>query len=74
MCVISTIPLKMSTFTVKHAANYCSINLIFPNSTKCLLFLHDKQSVLCMVKSEFLYIIIGRILELEELVLQLEII
>jgi hypothetical protein len=37
-------------------------------------FLHDKQSVLCMVKSEFLYIIIGRILELEELVLQLEII
>ena len=36
-------------------------------------FLHDKQSVLCMVKSEFLYII-RRILDLEELVLQLEII
>jgi nitrous oxide reductase accessory protein NosL len=54
-------------------SNYCSVNLISPNGTKCLVFLHDKQSVLCTVKSEFLYIT-GRILDLKELVLQLEII
>jgi hypothetical protein len=63
---ISPIPLKMSTFVVKHAADCCSINPIFVKGHKMLGCLFEKQSVLFVVKSMFMHII-RRILDIKEL-------